>query len=283
MLLILFVLILAVLAWITLKPVWLPPPPENQVTATLSKNASQVAAATKTVTGTVAGATGNWLNRLKSPFQTRSAAGKQLKAWAGEAELAQKTALYKSLSEEAAGLSTRLASLSDEQAARFANELAAFCRTQNMELAWLFDATVDVEMKTALEEIVMLYSLAVWKGSSAQPLAVLQSWQAAPHQKENRAFAQKLFARLVAAGLASAPGELLLASDKEREAHVVKAIRLAAAQNHAAVLALVVELLSDENAGKPGKTQSPKNTPKPAPPAESPSETEQAIVAASNP
>ena len=268
MLPILFVLVLAVLAWITLRPVWLPQPPENRVTTTFSKSASKAAAATKTATDAAGTTTGNWLNRLKSPFQKRAEPGAQLKAWASEVELAKQAALYKSLPEDVTGLIAWLAGLSSESASRLAGELTPFCHSQNLNLAWLFDPKADAELKTDLEEIVMLYSLAVWKGHRLQPLAAFQAWQAAPYQKENRAFTQQLYTRLVADGLASAPGELLLASDKAREAHAIQAIQAAAVENRAAVLKRVVEL---KGAGKPDEA--------PSRPAAAPSEIDQAAVA----
>ena len=147
--------------------------------------------------------------------------------------------------------------LSDEAASQLSDELAAFCQSQHLELAWLFDEKTEVELRTGLEELVILYSQAVFKGRSAQPLAALQRWQAAPLQPENRNFARQLYTRLVSAGLVSVPGDLLLASDQERTNHVTQAIQSMMVENRAAVLGLLGEIVVEEEPvqAEPSKPQ----------------------------
>jgi hypothetical protein len=266
MLFILIALILAALVWIVIKPAWLPKPPENQVTTSISKNALTAADAAKSFKGTAVATSESWLNRVKGPFQKQSDMGKHLKAWANEADLAKKSALYKSLPEEASGFAAWLANLSDTQAAHFANGLAAFCRSQNMELVWLFDAKAEPETKDALDGVVVLYSLAAWKGHMAQPLASFQAWQAAPQKGENRVFGHKLYIKLVEAGLLKPSAEMMLASEKERQAHIIQAIQGAAAQNRPAVLALVAEIYAEGETAARQKAHAPKKAKKQAAP-----------------
>ncbi len=263
MLIILLVLVLAWLVWIVLKPAWLPKPPENRVTTAIADGTSTTVSTAKTFGKTAAAKTGNWLSRAKSPFQKHYESGKQLKAWAAEAELAKKTAQDKTLPEESVGLTTWLAGLSDEQAAHFANELAAFCRSQNLALAWLFDAKTSDEIKDILESVVILYSLAIWKGRKAQPIAAFHAWQTAPKKEENRIFARKLYIKIVEAGMANSPAEMFLASEKEREAHILKAIQDAANQNRAAVLALAAEAYATGETAHHEKKTAVKKTRKP--------------------
>lgn len=269
MLLILFVLVLAILIWITFRPGGRGRQPANQFTSTISRNAARAAAATKTATGT----TGKWFKRLK----TQSALGQQLKVWASDAHLGQETAL--DLPEEIAGLRDWLSRLSDDQADHWANELAAFCHSQNLKLAWLFDDKTDAELKAALSKMVIGHALAVWKGQSSQSLVTFQVWEAAPNKKENRVLTQQLYTRLVAAGLISTPGDLLLASDKERTTYAVRAIQAVAAENRPAVLAALAELNSEESVSQSGQVKSQPKPPTPVPPVEAPIMTEQAVAA----
>jgi hypothetical protein len=257
MLLILFIILLAVIAWIVLKPAWLPKPPKNQVTSAIVKGADAV---TKGA-GTFSAQSKGWVQRIDQRWRKPAKSGKEFIAWARQADLAGKLALSQRLPEEAAGLAGWLASLSNEELGHLADELAGFCYRQNLELAWLFNAKAEPELKAALEEIITFWLMGFWQGHRLQPLASFQAWQDAPHAKGNRAFTQQVYTRLVAAGLASAPSELLFAADKEREEHVVKAIQAADAENHAVVLALVGELFTAqaaEYAAKPkasGKTK----------------------------
>jgi hypothetical protein len=231
MILFLAVLTLSVLGWIAFKPAWLPTPPENKMTNAVAKS---VVTATHTARHTAG-------PRLTGLFDRRSAAGKKLKAWAGEVDLAKEAALFAGLPEETTGLTTWLQSLSDTEAAQLAAELDQFCHTLNLELAWLYDPA-EAEMKAAMKQVVALYGLSLWKARQLQTLAAFQAWQLAPEKREHRVMTEKLYLKLSEAGLVTAPANLLLASDKERQAHVVKAIQAAATQDRAAVLAMVAEL-----------------------------------------
>jgi hypothetical protein len=94
-------------------------------------------------------------------------------------------------------------------------------------------------MKQAVEEAVGLYCLAAWKGRDVRPFVAYRAWQSAPGKKENQAFAQRLYSKLVGAGLATATPDLLLASEKERQAYVAEAIEAADAQDPKAFVGLL--------------------------------------------
>jgi hypothetical protein len=230
MLLILFVLVLAVVVWVTLKPTWLPKAPENKVTEAISKNAAKASESAKSLSSSVTEKSGGWLDRLKAPFKKKPDQAMQFRAWASQ------------LDAEHSELSAWLSALSDEANAQLANELVVFCRNQNLELAWLFDEQTDIDLKNGLQDLVVFYCRALVKAVNAKPLATYQRWQAAPTLPENRSFTQDLYTRLVSAGLVSVPGELLLASEKERESHVIQAIQTAVVEHREAVMAIVSEM-----------------------------------------
>ena len=244
------VVLVAVVVWIAFKPAWLPKPPENQVTHVITTSVM-----TASDTARDAGnAASHRLSRLTGALTRRAEPGKRLKAWAAEADLAQAAALYKGLPEDAAHLTAWLQDLPDEQAAQLAHELDGFCQSLNLKLDWLYNPA-DAEMKAALKEVVGLYALAAWKGRQLQPFAAFQAWQMDPDKGDNRAFGQKLYRKLAEANLVSAPADLVLASDQQRQAHVVKSIRAAAAQNRSTVLALVAEIRVEREAPSASKPQ----------------------------
>ena len=259
MLLVLFTLILAAIVWIVLKPSWLPKPPENKVTDRIMKGADKATQATKNASSTVAEKTGGWFNWVKKPFKKQASLGNQLKTWAA------------GLDADHQELSAWLKGLSDQAADQLANDLSAFCRSQNLELSWLFDEKTAPELKNSLEEVLLLQTQSIFKAGQAQPLIAFHQWQAAPSKPENRAFTQKLFVQLVSAGLTSVPGDLLLASDKVRESHVLKAIQSALSENRAAVLGLlnevhaakepIVEIVESTEAAQPEPAKKSKKSP----------------------
>ena len=159
-------------------------------------------------------------------------------------------------------MSAWLSGFSDEAASQLSNDLSTFCHNQNLELAWLFDEKTDSELRAGLQDLTLFYCQAIFKAVSAKPLADFQRWQFAPMQTENRALTQKLYKSLVAANMASAPSDLLLASEKERESHVIQSIQSALAENRAAVLAIVFEISAHEAAEtKSAATESPEEAP----------------------
>lgn len=241
MLLILLVLLLIVLVWNVFKPRRPSRSPEKKARASETKK------------------TGGWFNRLKAPFQKKP---RQELAWLFDKKTRPASLENRPSEPNRTELSAWLTGLSDAAATQLANDLAAFVGCYDLELNWSTDEKIISELRIDLEELVMLYSRAARQAGRLQALAALQHWQAAPLQPENRNFARQLFAGLVSAGLASAPGELLLASDKERESHVGQAIQSALVENRAAVLALLTEIFAAEEAVKTAQPKTRKKTKK---------------------
>jgi hypothetical protein len=155
-------------------------------------------------------------------------------------------------------------------------ELSAFCKGRGFELAWLVDPEVAGELKRAVEETVGLYCLAAWKGRDVQPFVAYRAWQSDPGKRENQAFAQRLYSRLVAAGLATARPDLVWAPEQERQAYVAKAMESAAAQDPRSFASLLRDA-ADASAAVEVEAESTSNETK-SPPAEKIAPT--AVVAA---
>lgn len=220
----------AMLVWVILRPAWLPKPPDNKATARIARGTEQVR---RTARG--------WLGGLRRPLQKDRAATQTFKDWATQHLPGGHAALYPGRAEETADLKAWLGGLSEAQAEALAQAASDFCRALGFELAWLWDEKIDGPQKQAQAEAVLLYTLATWKGHETRTQAAYAAWLAAPEKKENRAFAQRLYVKLVDAGLADAPADLLLAPEGERQAHITSAIRSAAAEDNAAVVALARE------------------------------------------
>lgn len=155
----------------------------------------------------------------------------QFKEWLGQAELERRTAIYKTLPADAAEFTTWLQGLDDKDLGDFAQGLAEFCHGQGFDLAWLADAQVPAEMKRAAEEAIGLYCLAAWKSRGLSPYATYRAWQSDPGNEKHLAFAQRLYSRLIAEGLATARPDLLYAPEKERHAFVAQSMQAVAAQD----------------------------------------------------
>lgn len=84
--------------------------------------------------------------------------------------------------------------------------------------------------------ILLLYSLAAWRANNVQQdvtsSSAYRAWLANP--KRHRKFGQELHGVLIQRGLVMVPSELYLASEKERLAQAVTAIRQVANENPAA-------------------------------------------------
>jgi hypothetical protein len=238
MFMILFVLILAAVVWIALKPAWLPKPPENQVTESISKNANMASESVQSIGKSVVTKSGGWIEQIKTPFKKQAGLGPQLKTWAGQ------------LGAEHLELSAWLSEFSDDAATQLGNDLSIFCSNQNLELAWLFAEKTDIELKAKLQNLVVLYCQALLIAVNAKPLASLQQWLAAPNLPRHHNFTKEFFTRLLGAGLVSVPGELLLASDEERERHAIQSIQTALVENRAATMALLNGILASEEPAK---------------------------------
>lgn len=191
-----------------------------------------------------------WTGKLRLPFQKDKSLSSQFKQWVSEANLVKQTTVYKRLPEEAAEFTAWVEGLSEKEMDQFTQELTVLCRGLGYELAWLLDPKIPAALKAGVEEAVMLGSLTAWKARQLQPLAAYIGWQAAPEKAENREFTRKLYARLAEAGLTQPASGMLMATEKERQAYVSRAIETVAAENQAAFLALVKEVMEAQAAGK---------------------------------
>ncbi len=189
-----------------------------------------------------------WTGKLRLPFQKDKTLPAQFRRWVSEANLVKQTSVYKKLPEDAAEFTFWIEGLSDKELAEFTKEQAALCQGLGYELTWLLDPKIPAALKSGLEEAVVLSSLTAWKARNLQPLAAYIRWQAAPEKAENREFTRKLYARLAEAGLTQPASGMLMAPEKEQQAYVAKAIETVAAENQAAFLALVKEIMEDQAA-----------------------------------
>jgi hypothetical protein len=200
---------LALLAWLIIKPGWLPAPPENAYQERFSLQFDRLKQKS-----------GVWFRQVKPFWKKKDSLGLQLKTWASNEEL---TAWQQS--EELTELRGWIVSLTDAEAGALAQELSNFCWKQGVNIIWLLEDSGSLEMQTALTSLVRHYCLAVRERISSRPAACLRAWSAAPLAKENRRFGNLLYIGLVEAGLIRIPPALLLAPEKQRLEHQISAIK----------------------------------------------------------
>jgi len=264
MIIVAVLVIVAGVLWLW-KPAWLSKASREKAATQVTQTTSKV---TETTKETVAKTRGR-LGRVRVPFRRRKDLATQFKEWVGQAELAKRTTVYKGLPKDAAGFTDWLQGLSDQDLGGFVQEVSAFCKGLDFELAWLVDPEVGGEMKQTIEEAVGVYCLAAWKGREVRPFVTYRAWQSAPGKKENQAFAQRLYSKLVDAGLATSTPDLLLASEKERQAYVTEAIKAAEAQDPKSFVGLLRDVAGELAVVEAEEKKSPgKGRKKKAPPAE---------------
>ena len=143
-----------------------------------------------------------------------------------------------------------LGALSVDEMKSFEKTLADFCASRAFDLDWLLsdDINQDDEMQAALEAAVFNFSQAYWKAAAAQDsieaFSVFQTWKTNPQKGSNKQFGQQLFNLLLQKGLATAPPELFLAEEKERDAYVNKAILEVASVSPVAFNTAVKEVIA---------------------------------------
>jgi len=255
MLLTLVVLFVLYMLWILVRPRWLPQAPNNRVNTVLTQNAHNLQATSARV----------WKSSIAWLPGRNKELAHQFKSWVTDSGFAKKAAGYGALAEEATAFSKWVDGLAESELSAFAQQVASFCKSVGGDLPTLVDSNAEgaPEMKQAIENSVVLYSLTLWKTREIQAMLAYTAWQKSPEKKENRAFAQRVFAKLVNAGVAVAPSELLMASDKERLAYVKTAIDKAAAEQRAKFINAVreaAEELSAESTEAAKAKEKPRNT-----------------------
>ena len=270
MYILLTVLIVAIL-WFVLKPKWAPKPPDTAVwtgkASAASKQATaKASAASKQATAKAGQMYQGLRGRLKFRNDTRDLA-KQFKQWVAEAAPAQRAELYSTLPASAEGFATGLAALSDKDLQLFVRKLARFCASLNFDLAWLNDPQIsrEPELKKAVEDAVLLYSLTVWRANTVQQdvkgFFAYRAWLANPNRY--RAFGQKLYSVLVQRGVVTIPSDLYLAPEKERLAQAATTIRKLYDEDHDTFHAALRQVVED---GQGATAVTPAPAPAAAPP-----------------
>jgi len=125
-----------------------------------------------------------------------------------------------------------LHALSEPGLQAFTEHLAAFCSDMGFELAWLVEQQFDQnpELARAAEKIVLPYCRACQQAATAQEdieaHKMLQAFEQHPSSRKNQEFGQKLFAKLVQEGLATANlSDYLAATSKKRQQQTLQAIQ----------------------------------------------------------
>jgi|GEM_PF-2011213 hypothetical protein len=299
MYILLVALVVVVVLWFVFKPGWAPKPPDTSTWTGKASEASKQATAragefSKQATGKASqmskdatARAGQMYQGLRGRFKFRSDTrelAKQFKQWVVDAAPAKRVELYGSLPASAEGFALWLSGLSDKELERFTERVARFCATLNFDLAWLTDPKVsrEPELKQAVEDAVLLYSLATWRANNVQQdvssFLAYQAWLANP--KQHKAFGQQLHQALIQRELVIVPPELYLASEPERLEQAASIIRKVADEHPAAFRAVLRQVAG---VGNGGTAAAPAPTPAaPTPSAEAPAQTE-APAPATNP
>ena len=210
---------------------------------------------------------GQMYQGLRGQFKLRSDSGnlsKQFKQWVAESALAKRDELYETLPASADGFAIWLNEVKDQELEQFTRGVAQFCASLNLDIAWLTDPEVgrDQALKKAVEDAVLLYSLATWRSSNVrqevQSFLAYRAWLANPNR--HKAYGQQLHQVLIQQGLVTVPPDLYLAPEQERLEQAASAIRRVADENPAAFNAALRQLAEPSE----GVT-APALTPAPAP------------------
>ncbi len=275
MYIILLALLAVVILWFVLKPSWAPKPPDtsqwtdkaSQMTKQATTRATEFSKQAITRTGEVSkqaatkagevskqvtsqatqaskqatSQAGQMYQGLRGQFKLRSDSGnlaKQFKQWVAGSSLSKRDELYATLPASADGFAIWLNEAKDQELEQFTRRVAQFCASLNFDIAWLIDPKVgrDPALKKAVEDAVLLYSLAAWRSGNVQQevqsFLAYREWRANPnHHKE---YGQRLHQVLIQQGLVTCPPELYLAPEQERLAQAASAIRKVADENPAA-------------------------------------------------
>jgi hypothetical protein len=148
--------------------------------------------------------------------------------------------------------------LSQEGLQAFTNHLSMFCHEMGFELAWVVQQQLEIqpELAQTFAQVVAHYCRACQQAAAAQDelevYKTLQAFEHNPASKKTQAFGQKLFAKVVEAGLTSVSmSEYLIAAPKEQQQYMVQAIHEAAKTNHVVFNRLLKEVASDSAPASP--------------------------------
>jgi hypothetical protein len=152
-----------------------------------------------------------------------------------------------------AELKAWLLGLSPEAASALAEQLADFCANLGFELPWLLENSLknDPEIEQEAISVVTAYCQscknAAQNNTDFELFKVLQKMENAPFARQHQDLSRQLFAELVKREMApSVPAELFLASEKERQEHMTKAIQQAAQTNRDQFKRVLREVMAAE-------------------------------------
>ena len=239
MLSILLVMVVALLAWLILKPTWMPAPPKNALTEQVVKQVDHVGQAST-----------SWVAWASSWWKKPGSLGAQLKAWAVNEDVPTSAGFGPAQAADLARFRAWIVGLSDAETDLLAKELETFCHKQGVNVRWLLDDQGRGDMQTTLAALVLFYGLAVRERINALPAAAVREWEEAPLARQNIPFGTRLFTRLVESDQVTIPASLLFASEKNRLAHMVNAIKDAIIKDRETVLMHAAHVLEEQRATK---------------------------------
>lgn len=241
-----FLAVIAVLLlWLIFKPDWLPRLPEKEVKETVEKQAEIVREKT---TG--------WVQNSKTLLLRKTKYGLLLKNWILQEDLVETYQISEKTKDYLSDLQLWIKELEDQEADAIAAEMEEFCNRKGIQLEWLLDARTSTEVSPTFAELVLHFCMAVRERMEYLPHAALRSWEAAPDTRENRAFGQQLFQLMANAQIIDFPSNLLFASDKDKYAYIVDALKNAISIDREQVSYYSVKAFEATSAIKPaaGKT-----------------------------
>lgn len=152
----------------------------------------------------------------------------QFKEWTERTHFAKR---IKRIPESTRAMKSWLGSLETEEGEILTKQVSQFASDLNFEFSWVLDKNFneDKELKRDLEEVIILYCLANFKGLLLQDelntFIMFKAWLEDPTREEYNELNQKLFTTLVEQGLADGvPSDLLLADEVQRSEYAIQAI-----------------------------------------------------------
>jgi hypothetical protein len=157
---------------------------------------------------------------------------------------------------EDSDLKAWLTGLSPEAASALSAQLADFCVNLGFELDWLLEGNMnqDPEIKQESLAVVTAYCRACWNAAQSytdfELFRLLQEIEQEPFARKRRDLGRRLFGELVKREMAaSIPPELLLASEKERQEHMARAIQQAIEADRGKFKIVLKDVLEAEKTG----------------------------------
>ncbi len=202
-----------------------------RVSETVKASGTRVSGAVRSSRTNVSGLVRSVRRRILAHRRDASLAPR-FRDWVLEARLPDRKQLYQNMPQTARAFSDWLAGLPSEQLELFCGRISDALSAWDIDLNWLVERDLArvPALQRAIEESVLSYCLAHWTATQAQDdirtFTTFQAWQQDPYSERQKELNQRLYSRLVAKGLLTAPApDLLLASEGRRQDFVVQALR----------------------------------------------------------